>query len=185
MRLQCMGSSLMTKIHPQPNPPPSPTLAPCTQLPLGLGVHTLASCFVLHRTDLGKQGPTSRFRTMWAGNSGVLGSFFFLISFYCIIWLRQVLVAAPRIFTVACGIFCCGTRALHCGAQAPEHTGSVVVACGLSCPMVCGILVPRRGILVSRPGIEPSSPALGGRFLTTGPPGKSLESWVLGLWSRS
>ena len=37
----------------------------------------------------------------------------------------------------------------------------------LSCPAVCGILVPG-------PGIEPVSPALVGGFLTTGSPGKSL-----------
>ena len=36
------------------------------------------------------------------------------------------------------------------------------MALGLSCPVACGILVPR-------PGIEPLSPALEGRFLTTGP----------------
>ena len=36
----------------------------------------------------------------------------------------------------------------------------------LSCPTACGILV-------LQPGIEPMSPALEGRFLTTGPPGKS------------
>jgi len=39
---------------------------------------------------------------------------------------------------------------------------------GLSCPKPCGILVPR-------PGVEPMSPALEGRFLTTGPPGKFLS----------
>ena len=44
-------------------------------------------------------------------------------------------------------------------------TGSVVVEHRLSCPEACGILVPR-------PGIEPVSPALAGKFLTTGPPGK-------------
>ena len=38
---------------------------------------------------------------------------------------------------------------------------------GLSCPMAYGILVPR-------PEIEPTSPALEGRFSTTRPPGKSL-----------
>ena len=43
---------------------------------------------------------------------------------------------------------------------------SLVVAHGLSCPAACGILVPQ-------PGIEPLSPALGGRFSTPGPPGKS------------
>ena len=38
---------------------------------------------------------------------------------------------------------------------------------GLSCPMACEILVPR-------PEMESTSPALQGRFSTTGPPGKSL-----------
>ena len=37
---------------------------------------------------------------------------------------------------------------------------------GLSCPVACGILVPRSGI-------EPVSRALEGGFSTTGPPGKS------------
>ena len=44
---------------------------------------------------------------------------------------------------------------------------SVVVACRLSCPAACGILAPWSGV-------EPTSPALEGEFLTTGPPGKSL-----------
>ena len=34
---------------------------------------------------------------------------------------------------------------------------------------VCGISAPR-------PGIQPSAPALEGKVLTTGPPGKSLDS---------
>ena len=49
------------------------------------------------------------------------------------------------------------------------------VARGLlsSCCAACGILVPR-------PGIDPASPALEGRFLTAGPPGKSfLSAFVL------
>ena len=29
-----------------------------------------------------------------------------------------------------------------CGAWAPEHMGSVVVVCGLSCPRTYGMLVP-------------------------------------------
>ena len=41
------------------------------------------------------------------------------------------------------------------------------MAHGLICSMVYVILVPR-------PGIEPVSPELQGRFLNTGPPGKSL-----------
>ena len=44
--------------------------------------------------------------------------------------------------------------------------GSVVAVRGLSCLATCGILVPP-------PGIGPTSPALEGGFLTTGPPGQS------------
>ena len=47
--------------------------------------------------------------------------------------------------------------------------GAFIAAHGLSHPLACGISVPQ-------PQIEPASPALGGRFLTTGPPGKSLNS---------
>ena len=57
------------------------------------------------------------------------------------------------------GLYSWGTRAL-------EYTGSAVAACGLSCPVACGMLVPW-------PGMESTSPALEGEFLTTGPPGKS------------
>ena len=44
--------------------------------------------------------------------------------------------------------------------------GFFVAPCGLSCPAACGLLVPR-------PGIKPTSPALEGGLLTTGRPGKS------------
>ena len=64
-----------------------------------------------------------------------------------LIWLHQVLVAARGIFIVSRGIFC-------------------TVAHGISCSKACRILVPPLGI-------EPTSPALNGRFLTTGPPTKS------------
>ena len=42
-----------------------------------------------------------------------------------------------------------------------------IVTYGLRCPSALGILVPQ-------PGLELTSPALQGRFLTTGPPGRSL-----------
>ena len=42
------------------------------------------------------------------------------------------------------------------------------MVCELSFPVACGILVPRLGI-------KPESPALVGKFLTTGPPGRSLH----------
>ena len=86
--------------------------------------------------------------------------FFFLIFIY--FWLCWVLVAARGISVLACGLLS------SCGVQAPECVGSVAAARGLSCPVACGILVPR-------PGIEPMSSALESRFLTTGPPRKSLE----------
>ena len=41
-----------------------------------------------------------------------------------------------------------------------------VVVCRLSCSVACGMLVPPAGI-------KPESPALEGRFSTTGPAGKS------------
>ena len=48
-----------------------------------------------------------------------------------------------------------------------RHVSSVVVARGLSCPTACRISDPQ-------PGIESTSPALEGGFLTNRPPGKSL-----------
>ena len=55
------------------------------------------------------------------------------------------------------------------------HWVSSVAAHGLSCLVACGFSV-------AWPGIKPMSPALEGRFLTTGPPGKS--SWLLILIAK-
>ena len=56
-----------------------------------------------------------------------------------------------------------------------------MVAVSLSCPLVCRILV-------SRPGIKPTFPALEDRFLTTGLPGSSQAFYTNGalwfLWSQ-
>ena len=60
-----------------------------------------------------------------------------------------------------------GSAVVTHGLQSTQT--SVAVTRGLSCSVVCGILVPR-------PEIEPTSPALQGVFLATGPPGKSLIS---------
>ena len=68
------------------------------------------------------------------------------------IWLYQALVVAHGLSSYS--------------TWAPEHAGSVVVTCRLSCLTTWEILVPR-------PGIEPMSPTLEGGFLTTGPPRKS------------
>ena len=62
-----------------------------------------------------------------------------------------------------------GMQDLHCIMQDLSlwRVGSVVVVCRLSCSIACGIFVPL-------PGFEPISPTLQGRFLTTGPPRKSI-----------
>ena len=39
-----------------------------------------------------------------------------------------------------------------------------------------------RGILVSQPGVEQASPTWQGRFLASGPPGKSLDTFKETLW---
>ena len=54
---------------------------------------------------------------------------------------------------------------IYLAASTLSCRGLVVADCGLSCPVACGILVPQQEI-------EPTSPALEGRFLTTGSPGK-------------
>ena len=69
------------------------------------------------------------------------------------IWLHWVYVVSRR-------IFCCGPWAPECG-------GSVVAVGRLRCSAA-------RGVFVSQPGIKPTSPALQGGFLTTGPPEKPL-----------
>ena len=83
----------------------------------------------------------------------------------------------------------CGARASHCSgfsccrAWAPGARASVVVARGLSsCGLQalehklssCGTRAQLlRGMWdLPGPGLEPVSPALAGRFLTTAPPGK-------------
>ena len=63
---------------------------------------------------------------------------------------------------------CVGSQLWYAGPSL-RHSGFQVVGHRLSCPAACWILVPR-------PGIKPTSPALQGRFLTTGSPGKFPNS---------
>ena len=73
-------------------------------------------------------------------------------------------------------------QASHCSsfscswAQALGVCAALVAAHGLSCTMASGILVPWSGV-------KPTSPALAGRLLTTGPPGEScficFYGWVV------
>ena len=79
------------------------------------------------------------------------------------------------IYLAALGLSC-GTQALHrvmpavlLWCRAPQHAGSVTAAHRLGYSSACGILVLQQGI-------EPTSPALQGRFLTMGLPGESLQT---------
>ena len=74
---------------------------------------------------------------------------FFKYQLFIYFWLHQVLVAAGRILAVVVGF-------------------SLVAEQGVSRPVACGILAPW-------PRIEPESPALEGKFLTTGLPEKSQK----------
>ena len=94
----------------------------------------------------------------------------------------------------------CGVQTSHCGgfscsgAQALSPWASVVVACRLSS---CGSWALERRLSICGaqaqllhgmwdlpgPGIEPVSPALAGRFLTTAPPGKSPNFFINWLFS--
>ena len=67
---------------------------------------------------------------------------------------------------MACGLSSCGSRALE----------QRLSSCGTWASL------PRGMWDLPRPGLEPMSPALAGRFLTTVPPGESLThflNWVV------
>ena len=71
--------------------------------------------------------------------------FFFCVCFLNLfMWLFRVLLAAHGLFLLL-----------------------LLIVRGLPCSGACRILLPQ-------PGIEPTSSTLQGRFLTTGPPGKSM-----------
>ena len=122
-------------------------------------------------------------------------NFFFFSLFF---WLHWVFVAARGLsLAVASGgyslLWCTGFSLrwfLLLGAWALGAWASVVVAHGLSS---CGSQALERSLSccgawaqllcstwdLPGPGIEPVSPVLAGRFLTTVPPGKSLETFKM------
>ena len=80
-------------------------------------------------------------------------------------WLCQTLSRGTRIFVGSRGIFCCGIEMPWLG-----RAGSRV--CRLGWLLRADMVAP--GHVGSSPTrTEPTSPELQGRFLTTGPPGKS------------
>ena len=97
-------------------------------------------------------------------------SFYAITYFICLfIWLCWVSIAVGGHFLVACRCsLSLAHRGFSCwGAQTPGCRDSVVVMCGLNYHTACGIFssLTRDWTWV---------PVLEGRFLTTGPLGKSL-----------
>ena len=98
-------------------------------------------------------------------------------------WQAAFLSCSCRGDSIPCRVssavssLCCSARDLCCLLLNLLfwHMDSVVAALRLSCPMACGILVPR-------PGITPTSPALQGGFLTPGPPASPHILVVSNFW---
>ena len=102
--------------------------------------------------------------TKWLNWTPLVSVFSHLPGLTC---LAQVMPGWSSFFKVFIDLFLAVSDLNRSSRVLLHHTGfSLVVTHGLSCPVVCGIFVPW-------PGIKPSSPALEGGFLTTGPPGKS------------
>ena len=85
------------------------------------------------------------------------------------LWVMVTLAVGHRNLccVVVSLLFHCGLRSLSLWGTGSglQSAGSVIVVLGLSCSVACRILV-------SQPGIGPTSPAQQGEFLNTGPPGK-------------
>ena len=98
-------------------------------------------------------------------------SFYSFYMRFVYFWLRWVFLAVcgrpPVVESHARASRCSGFSL--CRAPALGTQASAVVVPRLSCSKPCRILVPRLGI-------KPTSPALAGRVLTAGSPGKSLSS---------
>ena len=112
---------------------------------------------------------------------GSTGNFLSVFKMHCLFtyfWLHWVFVAVCRLSLVAarggssCGAWASRCSGFSCGARALGRSASVAVGHRLSCSAACGIF-PDQGSNLS--------PALAGRFFTTGPSGK-VPSWV--FWFR-
>ena len=104
-------------------------------------------------------------------------SFFFFFSFplYLFIWLCWVFVSVRGLSPVVASggpLFIAVRRPLTIAASpVAEHRLQTrrLSSCGSRAQLLRGMWDP------PRPGLEPVSPALAGRFSTTAPPGKPLE----------
>ena len=82
---------------------------------------------------------------------------------YSVFSMKESFFLSHKISTLYFYFGCTGSLLQH-SSSSLQHTGLVTV--------VCGILVPWLGV-------KPVSPVLEGRFLTTGPPGKTLKESCL------
>ena len=103
--------------------------------------------------------------------------FFFLIYLFIYFWLCWAFVFVRGLFS-SCGkwgpLFIAARGPLITAASlAAEHRLQTrrLSSCGSRAQLLCGMWDP------PRPGLEPVSPALAGRFSTTAPPGK--PAWLL------
>ena len=107
--------------------------------------------------------------------------FFFFLNYlfmvctgaYCCLRTFSSCAEQELLLVAVCGLLI-GVASLVAEHDLLGRQASVVVASELSS---CGTwaLLPRGTWNLPRPGIEPVSPALAGRFLTSGPPGKSYS----------
>ena len=119
---------------------------------------------------------------MNCSNDPTQNFFYKFIYLFIYLWLCWVFIAARGLSLAAAswgysllwcdGFSCCRAWALHagfssCGSQALQHTLS---SCGSWAQLLHGMQD------FPGPGLEPMSPALAGRFLTTALPGKSPNS---------
>ena len=157
----------------------------------------------IKRQELDSAPCSTNILAVWPSSSHLLFLFFifFKLIYLFYLWLYWVFVAVHWLSVVGATLHC-GAWASHCGgfsccrAQALGTQASVVVAHGLSsfgsraleqrlssCGTRAYLL---RGMWdLPRPGLEPMSPALAGRFLTTAPPGKSHLFFSIKLFKQS
>ena len=90
--------------------------------------------------------------------------FIIILLFILFYWLCWVFTAMLPLLSLQWLLLLRSSGSRIYGLQQLQHTGSVVVACGLNCSAVWNL----PGL-----GIKPKSSALEGRFLSTAPPGTS------------
>ena len=127
----------------------------------------------------------------WKLNIFTLNPFFFFLMYVCMyvcmyVWLCWVFVSVrgPSLVAASGGhssLRCRGHSSSQCaGLSLPrplvaEHRLQTrrLSNCGSRAELLRGMWDP------PRPGLEPASPALAGRFSTTAPPGKPLKSILI------